>query len=175
MDVDLFDHLRFSIATQHQVPVLALGVAEITRHCPSLFLDREIRELDGYAHEPRMDPMIPLVIQRCRRLPLALRDEVSAELKRLQAQGIIEPIDSCPWISNLVVVRKKTGSIRLCVDLRKANKAVISDKYRLPTVDELASQFHSSKVHVQQIGLISRLFANTTDRERKKCYCVRQS
>ena len=90
--------------------------------------------------------MIPPVIQRCRRLPLALLDEVSAELKRLQAQGIIETTDSSPWISNLVVVRKKNGSIRLCVDLRQVNKAVIPDKYPLPTVDKLASQFHSSTV-----------------------------
>ena len=146
MGVDLFDHLGFSIATQLQVPVLTLGVVKITRRWPSLFLDRELRELDGYAHEPRMDPMIPPVIQRCRRLPPALRDEVSAELKRLQAQGIIEPIDSSPWISNLLVVRKKTGSIQLCVDLREVNKAVTLDKYPLPTVDELGSQFHSSKV-----------------------------
>ena len=126
--------------------MLVLGVAEITRRWPSLFLDRELRELDGYAHEPRTDPMIPPIIQRCRCLPLALQDEVSAELKRLQAQGIIEPIDSSLWISNLVVVRKKAGSIQLCVDLREVNKAVIPDKYPLPTDDELASQFHRSKV-----------------------------
>ena len=85
--------------------------------------------------------MIPPVIQRCRRLPLALRDEVSAELNRLQAQEIIEALDSSPWISNLVVVRKKTGSIRICVDAREVNKAVIPDncKHPLPTIDELAS------------------------------------
>ena len=56
MGVNLFDHLGFSIATQHQVPVLALGVAENTRRWPSLFLDRELRVLDGYALERRMDP-----------------------------------------------------------------------------------------------------------------------
>ncbi|XP_062523643.1 uncharacterized protein K02A2.6-like [Corticium candelabrum] len=85
--------------------------------------------------------MIPPVIQRCRRLLLALRDEVSAELNRLQAQGIIDALDSFPWISNLVVVRKKTGSIRICVDPREVNKAVIPDncKHPLPAIDELAS------------------------------------
>ena len=79
--VDLFDHLGLSSATQHQALLFTLSVAEISRCWPSLFLDRELRELDGYADEPRMDSMIPPVIQCCRRLPLALRDEVSAEMK----------------------------------------------------------------------------------------------
>ena len=60
------------------------------------------------------------------------------------SQGIIEPTDSSPWLSNLVVVRKKSGGLRLCVDLRAVNKAIIPDKYPLPTVVEIASQFQGS-------------------------------
>lgn len=49
-------------------------------------------------------------------------------------QGIIEDTDSSPWVSKLVVVRKKSGSLRQCADLRAVNKAVIPERYPLPTV-----------------------------------------
>ena len=46
-------------------------------------------------------------MQPLRRLPLALREDVGKELDRWESQDIIEKVDSSPWISNLVVVRKK--------------------------------------------------------------------
>lgn len=49
-----------------------------------------------------------------------------------------------PWVSNLVVARKKTGGLRPCVDLRQVNKAVIPDKYPLPTLEELSAKFYGS-------------------------------
>ncbi|UYV63410.1 hypothetical protein LAZ67_2004003 [Cordylochernes scorpioides] len=59
-------------------------------------------------------------------------DEVHKEIQRLVKMDIIEPIVTSKWISPIVVSKKKDGSIRLCVDLREPNKAVI----RMP------SQFH---------------------------------
>ena len=59
---------------------------------------------------------------------------------------MIEPIDSSPWISNLVVARRKSRDIRLCVDLKAVNKAIIPDKYPLPTIEELSAEFHHSTV-----------------------------
>lgn len=46
----------------------------------------------------------------------SVRDAVSAELERLLHAGVIERIDSSPWVSPIVVVQKKTGGIRMCVD-----------------------------------------------------------
>ena len=93
----------------------------------------------GYEHEPLVNPAIKPIMQSLRRIPYALREEVSAELCRLKKGGIIERIESSPWISNLVVVRKKSGAIRLCIDFRNVNKATIPGKYPLPTLEELAS------------------------------------
>ncbi|KAL1279257.1 hypothetical protein QQF64_025930 [Cirrhinus molitorella] len=86
------------------------------------------------------------VIQPLRRIPLALRDGVSTELKQLLDSGIIEPVDASPWVSNLVVAQKKSGALRVCVDLRAVNKAVIPDRFPLPTSEELIAQFHGSTV-----------------------------
>ncbi|KAJ8007735.1 hypothetical protein DPEC_G00097290 [Dallia pectoralis] len=68
------------------------------------------------------------------------------QLQRLQADGIIEPIDASPWVSNLVIARKKSGGLRVCVDLRQVNKAVVPDKYPLPTTEELTTHFYGSRV-----------------------------
>lgn len=86
------------------------------------------------------------MIQSLRRRPFALRTEVTAELQKLSNAGIIERVDASPWISNLVLTRKKKGSLRPCVYLRAVNKAVIPGKYPLPPVEELAAQFYSSTV-----------------------------
>lgn len=86
------------------------------------------------------------VIQPLCCIPLALRDGVTTELKNLLGTGIIEPVDASPWGSNLVITTKKLGGLRPCVDLRSANKAVIPDKYPLPTGEELTAQFYGSAV-----------------------------
>jgi hypothetical protein len=54
------------------------------------------------------------VQQSLRRLPLSIREEVSVELPRMVQEGIIERIDTAPGLSNIVVVRKASGEIRLC-------------------------------------------------------------
>ncbi len=51
--------------------------------------------------------------------------------------GVIERIYSSPRVSPIVVVQKKTGGIRMCVDLRGPNKAVIVDSYPLPHMEEM--------------------------------------
>ncbi|KAJ8349338.1 hypothetical protein SKAU_G00244680 [Synaphobranchus kaupii] len=102
--------------------------------------------LTAFNHQPLLSPEVRPVIQPLRRLPLALRDDVTTELHKLLEAGIIERLDASPWISNLVVAKKKSGDLRPCVDLRQVNKAVIPDKYPLPTVEDLSAKFYGSTV-----------------------------
>jgi hypothetical protein len=51
--------------------------------------------------------------------------------------GIIEPIRYSSWVSNHVVIRKKTGDIRLCVDFRNLNQASLKDNYPFPNMEHL--------------------------------------
>lgn len=62
--------------------------------------------------------------QRHRRIPPAMTDEIRAHLEQLAACGIIRESHS-PWASNVVLVRKRDGSIRMCVDYRQLNKRTI--------------------------------------------------
>lgn len=50
---------------------------------------------------------------------------------------IIAPIRFSEWVYNLVPTRKKTGEIRLCVDLRNVNKVSLKDNYHLPKMDHI--------------------------------------
>ena len=50
---------------------------------------------------------------------------------------IIAPIRFSDWVSNLVPTRKKSGKIRLCVDLRNLNKVSLKDNYPLPKMDHI--------------------------------------
>ena len=87
--------------------------------------------------------------QKLRRLPFAVRDKVSAELRKLEQQGVIEKVDSSEWVSPIVVSYKKSGKIRLCIDLREVNKAIIPDRYPLPKIDELLGELCNAKVFTQ--------------------------
>lgn len=111
---------------------------------PSLF--NGLGCLKTFTHRPLVDPGVLPVIQPLRRIPLALREEVTAELQMILDMGVIEPVNASPWISNLVIAKKKSGGIRVCVDLRSVNKVVIPDKYPLPTAEELTAYFYGSTV-----------------------------
>lgn len=102
--------------------------------------------LSAFTRRPLVNLDVSPVIQPLRRIPFALRDEVTHELGTLLDMGIIEPVNAAPWISNLVIAKKKMGGIRICVDLRLVNKAVIPDRCPLPNSEELTAHFHGSTV-----------------------------
>lgn len=98
--------------------------------------------IKGFEHRISINEKVTPVRQNSCHIPFALRDKVSAEIAVLAQHGIIEKIDASKWVSNLVVVQKPDERIRLCVDLREANKSVITDAYPLPRIEEL---LHSMK------------------------------
>lgn len=70
-----------------------------------------------------------------RRIPPALFEEVRQHLKEMLESDAIRPSES-PFSSNVVLVRKKDGSLRFCIDFRKLNNRTIRDAYMLPRIDD---------------------------------------
>ena len=100
----------------------------------------------NFVHRVKVSTSVPPVRQKLCRLPLSVRDAVTAEINKLLAAGVIERIDASPWVSPIVVTRKKKGGIRMCVDLREPNKAVITDCFPIPHIDELLSTLRGAAV-----------------------------
>ena len=71
--------------------------------------------------------------QSLRRHPWAHLDEIDRQVEELQQTGFVEPAAS-PWASNVVLV-KKDGSYRLCVDYIRLNSVTYKDSYPLPHID----------------------------------------
>nr|CAD1839664.1 unnamed protein product [Ananas comosus var. bracteatus] len=69
--------------------------------------------------------------------------ELRAQLQDLFDKGFIRPSVS-PWGAPVLFVKKKDGSLRLCVDYRELNKVTIKNKYPLPRIDDLFDQLQGS-------------------------------
>ena len=85
-------------------------------------------------HKIRLDNYTPFK-ERYHRIPPNLFDEVKNHLKEMIEVGAIRK-SSSPWASAVVLVRKKDGSLRFCIDLRKLNACTIKNAYSLPCIDE---------------------------------------
>lgn len=79
-----------------------------------------------------------------RRLPEHMNAEVEKHVKDMLKHGVIEPSNS-PWSSRVVLVKKKDGSTRFCVDYRRLNAITEKDAYPLPRIDETLDQLAGCK------------------------------
>ena len=69
------------------------------------------------------------------------------EIQSLAEKGIIEKVDGpTPWVSPLVVTPKKNGDVRICVDMRMANRAISRERHPMPTVDDLIHRLNGATV-----------------------------
>ena len=69
--------------------------------------------------------------------------ELKEQLKDLLDKGFIRPSVS-PWGAPVLFVRKKDGSLRMCIDYRQLNKVTIKNKYPLPRIDDLFDQLQGA-------------------------------
>ena len=122
------------------------------------FLDLFPAELPGLAPKREVEFSIVLLpstspISRApyRMAPTELR-ELKAQLQDLIDKGFIRPSTS-PWGAPVLFVKKKDGTLRLCVDYRQLNKATVKNKYPLPRIDDLFDQLQGmeyfSKIDLQ--------------------------
>ena len=87
----------------------------------------------------------PISIPPYRMAPVELR-ELKAQLEELLSKGFIRPSISS-WGAPVLFVKKKDGSLRLCIDYRQLNRVTIRNQYPLPRIDELFDQLQGSQVY----------------------------
>ncbi|CAD6186524.1 unnamed protein product [Caenorhabditis auriculariae] len=111
-----------------------LGQTDLVRH-----------EIDTGEHQP--------IRQRARPVPLALRGQVQDILDDLLQKEVIKESTS-PWSSPVVLVRKKDGTIRLCVDFRKLNEVTKANAFPLPNIEATLQSLSGSSIF-SSLDLIS--------------------
>ncbi|GJT89606.1 reverse transcriptase domain-containing protein [Tanacetum coccineum] len=78
------------------------------------------------------------------RLAPSEMQELSGQLQELQDKGFIRPSYS-PWGAPVLFVKKKDGSLRMCIDYRELNKLTVKNRYPLPRIDDLFDQLQGAR------------------------------
>ncbi|GKA66487.1 putative reverse transcriptase domain-containing protein [Tanacetum coccineum] len=86
---------------------------------------------------------MPIVKSPYRLAPSEMQ-ELSGQLQELQDKGFIRPSHS-PWGAPVLFVKKKDGSLRMCIDYRELNKLTVKNRYPLPRIDDLFDQLQGSR------------------------------
>ena len=94
--------------------------------------DKDVGLASVTSHVIRLTDDTP-IFQRPRRFPQPIAEEIERQCQELNSLDIIEP-SSSPWSSPVVPVRKKDGSIRMCIDYRKLNGVTVPDKFPMPNL-----------------------------------------
>ena len=75
---------------------------------------------------------------RCK-VPIESKAKIEKELGEMVSQGIIvKQTEPTPWVSSLTYPRKPNGKLRICLDPKDLNKAIIRENHKAPTLEEIA-------------------------------------
>ena len=86
----------------------------------------------------------PIYIPPYRMAPAELK-ELKDQLQDLLSKGFIRPSVS-PWGAPVLFVKKKDGTMRMCIDYRQLNKVTVKNKYPLPRIDDLFDQLQGASL-----------------------------
>ena len=112
------------------------------------------------------DPDTPPFKEHFRRIPPPQLDGVREHLKLMLDTGVIRPSNS-PWCNAVVLVRKKDGSLRFCIDFRKLNSLTVKDSHPLPCICETLESL-TGAAHFLTFDMNSGFWQVPMDEESKQ-------
>ena len=121
-------------------------VAHVLDRHRSLF-EPGLGTLQGYEAKIHVDPTAQPRFCKARAVPFSMKSKVEEELKRLQQEGILEPIQFADWAAPIVPVLKSDGkSLRICGDFKlTVNRASKLDRYPIPKIEDLFATLMGGK------------------------------
>ena len=130
----------------HAIKTDKITIHDLVKSYEHLF--HGVGKLKGVQVKLHIDKSVKPMIQHNRRVPFHVRKDVEAQVNADEEAGIIEkPTGPTPWVSPVVVVPKKTpGKVRVCVDMRLANKAIKRERHNTPTLNELIHKLNGAVV-----------------------------
>jgi glycerol-3-phosphate cytidylyltransferase-like family protein len=104
----------------------------------------------GKLHEPydiRLRPDVTPVVHPPRRVPLTLHTRLKKKLDDMESSGVITKTErATEWVNSTVVVEKRDGSLRVCLDPRNLNRAIMREHHMLATSQDVVSQMAGKKI-----------------------------
>ena len=94
-------------------------------------------DLEFICHHLNVNPLVTLKKQLPRRPSKEHAEAVREEVAKLKQAGAIKEVFYPEWLANTVVVKKKSGKWRVCVDFTDLNKACPKDPFPMPKIDQL--------------------------------------
>ena len=102
----------------------------------------------GFEHVMELEDGAKPMITTPYHHPRAYKDEIEKTNHELLDIGFIRP-SSSPFASFVVLVKKKDGTLRICIDYKALNKKTIKNKYLIPRIDELHGAIYFSKIDIR--------------------------
>ncbi|XP_077224918.1 uncharacterized protein LOC143858163 [Tasmannia lanceolata] len=116
-------------------------------------LDKEMEELLSEFSDVFNEPSGPFRDPITGGYPYVQKNEIERLMKEMLEAGIVRSSTS-PFSSPVILVRKKDGSWRMCVDYCALNKVTVKDKFPMPIIDELLDELHVSKLSTLRTRLL---------------------
>ena len=132
----LFEQIKLEEGTENWTEEQKSRVKSVIENYSFLFAmnSLDLGRTDLVKHHIELKDHTPIK-DRYRRIPPHQYEEVRKHLKEMLDIGAIRRSNS-PWASPVVLVRKKDGSLRFCIDLRKLNARTVKDAYSLPRIED---------------------------------------
>lgn len=124
-----------------------MGDITVVQEFPEVFLEELPGKLIDWEIEFSIDvePSTKPISKTPYQMGLAKLKELKVQLEELVDEDFIRP-SSSPWGEPLLFVKKKDGTMRLCIDYQELNMVTIKNKYPLPWITDLFDQFQGAKV-----------------------------
>ena len=106
--------------------------------------DMDMGRTNLVKHHIKLTDPVPFK-ESYRRIPPQMYDEVKAHIQEMLDLGAIRPSNS-PWASAIVLVRKKDGRLRFCIDLRRLNNRTVKDAYSLPKIESILDSLIGAQI-----------------------------
>ena len=129
-DKELQEKMQSVIAS---VPAVFKGVGHLKDHVVKLLVDKDVKPV---AEPPR-------------RIPYHLKSRVDHVISDMLAQDVIEEHpkgEHAPWVSNMVIAPKDDGDIRITLDAKNVNKALLSSNFPIPRQEDIKAKLSGKKV-----------------------------
>ncbi|CAB4002393.1 Hypothetical predicted protein, partial [Paramuricea clavata] len=109
--------------------------------------DGSVGCFEDYTYHITLDPKVQPVVHAPRRVPLELVDKLNFELNEMEKNGVIEKVTKpTDWVNSIVIREKPNGRLRLCLDPKDLNEAIMRDHYPTPTLEEITPKLAGARV-----------------------------